>query len=92
MNAPILAAFGPLGTPELIIIAVLVLVMFGAKKLPTFARSLGRSVKEFQHAKTEFEAEMHRAADEVEKEKRELMAEKSAASKPVERQRDHQDA
>ena len=42
MNTPsILAAFGPLGTPELIIIAILVLVLFGAKKLPTFARSLG---------------------------------------------------
>jgi sec-independent protein translocase protein TatA len=91
MNSTVLAAFGPLGTPELIIIAVLVLVMFGAKKLPTFARSLGRSVKEFQHAKTEFETEMHRAADEVEREKKELMSTTTAAKK-VERERDHADA
>jgi sec-independent protein translocase protein TatA len=86
-----LAAFGPLGTPELIIIAVLVLVMFGAKKLPTFARSLGRSVKEFQHAKTEFENEMHRAADEVEREKKELLQDSSKKAEP-QRQRDHAEA
>jgi sec-independent protein translocase protein TatA len=90
MNVPFFA-FGSLGTPEMIIIAVLVLVMFGAKKLPTFARSLGRSVKEFQHAKTEFETEMNRAADEVEREKRELMDGKTAPKK-VERERDHNDA
>jgi sec-independent protein translocase protein TatA len=90
MNSTVLAAFGPLGTPELIIIAVLVLVMFGAKKLPTFARSLGRSVKEFQHAKTEFETEMHRAADEVEREKKELLS--STTAKKAERERDHADA
>jgi sec-independent protein translocase protein TatA len=90
MNYPVVAAFGPLGTPELIIIAVLVLVMFGAKKLPTFARSLGRSVKEFQHAKTEFETEMNRAADEVEREKRELMDSKKSAE--VKRERDHNEA
>ena len=49
------------------IIAVLVLVLFGAKKLPTFARSLGRSMGEFRKAKDEFEAELHRSVDEVEK-------------------------
>jgi sec-independent protein translocase protein TatA len=91
MNTHLFAAFGPLGTPELIIIAVLVLVMFGAKKLPTFARSLGRSVKEFQHAKTEFETEMNRAADEVEREKRELLEGKKAKTE-VARERDHADA
>jgi sec-independent protein translocase protein TatA len=89
MNSLFLAAFGPLGTPELIIIAVLVLVMFGAKKLPTFARSLGRSVKEFQHAKTEFETEMHRAAEEVEREKKELLQD---SSKNTQRQHDHSEA
>jgi sec-independent protein translocase protein TatA len=56
MNIPhILAGFGPLGTPELLIIAVLVLVLFGAKKLPTFARSLGKSMGEFKKAREEFE-------------------------------------
>lgn len=70
MNTPhILAAFGPLGTPELIIIAILILVLFGAKKLPTFARSLGKSMGEFKKAKDEFEKELHSAQEEVERPK-----------------------
>lgn len=64
MNIPYLA-IGPLGTPEMIIIAVLVLVLFGAKKLPTFARSLGKSMGEFKKAREEFETELTRSADET---------------------------
>ncbi len=60
-------AFGPLGTPELIIIAILVLVLFGAKKLPTFARSLGKSMGEFKKAREEFEHELTNAQDEVQR-------------------------
>ena len=67
MNTPIIAGIGPLGTPEMIIIAILVLVLFGAKKLPTFARSLGRSMGEFRKAKDEFEAELQRSMQEPEK-------------------------
>jgi sec-independent protein translocase protein TatA len=68
MNIPqIIAGIGPLGTPELIIIAVLVLILFGAKKLPTFARSLGKSMGEFRKAKDEFERELHSAQEEVER-------------------------
>ncbi len=37
-----------LGTPELLIIAVLLLVLFGAKRLPDSARSLGRSLRIFK--------------------------------------------
>ncbi len=37
-----------LGTPELLIILVVVLLLFGAKKLPDLARSLGESAKEFR--------------------------------------------
>ena len=62
MNA-IVASFGPFGTPEMIIFAILVLVLFGAKKLPTFARSLGRSMGEFRRAKEEFEQELWRSRD-----------------------------
>ncbi len=64
---PILAGFGPLGTPELIIIGVLILILFGAKKLPMFARSLGKSMGEFKKAREEFETELHKAQEEVER-------------------------
>lgn len=67
MNAPHLIALGPLGTPEMIIIAILVLVLFGAKKLPTFARSLGKSMGEFKKAKDEFEQELTRAQVDAER-------------------------
>jgi sec-independent protein translocase protein TatA len=68
MNTPhIIAGIGPLGTPELVIIAILVLILFGAKKLPTFARSLGKSMGEFKKARDEFERELHSAQDEVER-------------------------
>lgn len=68
MNTPtFLAAFGPLGTPELVIIGILVLILFGAKKLPMFARSLGKSMGEFKKAREEFETELHKAQDEVER-------------------------
>ncbi|MCB1227409.1 MAG: twin-arginine translocase TatA/TatE family subunit [Verrucomicrobiales bacterium] len=64
---PIIAGFGPLGTPELVIIGVLILILFGAKKLPMFARSLGKSMGEFKKAREEFETELHRAQEEVSK-------------------------
>jgi sec-independent protein translocase protein TatA len=69
MNASHLfvAGIGPLGTPELFIIAILVLILFGAKKLPMFARSLGKSMGEFKKAREEFESELTRAQEEVER-------------------------
>lgn len=37
-----------IGTPELLVILVIVLLLFGAKKLPELARSLGTSIKEIR--------------------------------------------
>ena len=42
--------FQNIGTTEIIIIAVVILLLFGAKRIPDFVRSLGQSVKEFRHA------------------------------------------
>lgn len=39
-----------LGPTELIVVFLLIIVLFGAKRLPELARSLGRSIKEFKHA------------------------------------------
>jgi sec-independent protein translocase protein TatA len=82
MNTPTILAFGPLGTPELIIIAILILVLFGAKKLPTFARSLGKSMGEFKKARTEFENELHNAQEEAEP-RRSTRRRKSASQWPA---------
>ena len=50
-----------LGGPDLIIILLIVLVLFGAKKLPELAKGMGQAVKEFQKAKDEFSDELHNA-------------------------------
>jgi TatA/E family protein of Tat protein translocase len=67
MNAfsPFLAGILGLQGTELFIIFGVILLLFGAKKLPEFARGLGRSLGEFRKAKEEFEHEIHRAGEEV---------------------------
>lgn len=50
-----------LGAPELIIILIIVLVVFGGAKLPKLARSLGQAKKEFEHGIAEGEKEPYRA-------------------------------
>jgi sec-independent protein translocase protein TatA len=56
-----LALLSNLGGPDLIIILLIVLVLFGAKKLPELAKGMGQAVKEFQKAKDEFSDELHNA-------------------------------
>jgi sec-independent protein translocase protein TatA len=38
--------FGNLGTPEIMLLALVVLVLFGAKKIPEFMQGLGKGVQE----------------------------------------------
>ena len=55
-------AFMNIGGQELILILLIVLVLFGAKKLPELARGMGQAIKEFQKAKDEFSDELHSAS------------------------------
>src|SRR5580692_12900707 len=57
--------FGNFGGPDLFIILLIVLVLFGAKKLPELARSLGQSMNEFRKAREEFDKELHRAGEDL---------------------------
>jgi sec-independent protein translocase protein TatA len=57
----VLASFMNLAGPDLIVILLIILVLFGAKKLPELARGMGQAVKEFQKAKDEFNDELHKA-------------------------------
>jgi sec-independent protein translocase protein TatA len=48
--------------PQGIFILLLVLLLFGAKKLPELARGMGQALKEFQKAKNDFTDELHKAS------------------------------
>lgn len=60
MNLP-LALSAP-GWPEIVFILFVVLLLFGAKKLPELARGLAQSLNEFKRAREEFEHEIQKAA------------------------------
>ena len=57
-------AFG-LGPQEGLLIFVLILLLFGAKKLPELARGMGKGMGEFKKARREFEDEITRAQEDI---------------------------
>jgi len=67
MNTP-LAFIGGLGTQEMVVIFLILLLLFGAKKLPQLARGMGKSVGEFRKAREEFEDEIRKGTEEADKE------------------------
>jgi sec-independent protein translocase protein TatA len=54
----IVASLFNLAGPDLIVILLIVLLLFGSKKLPELARGMGQAVKEFNKAKEEIEREL----------------------------------
>jgi sec-independent protein translocase protein TatA len=58
--------FFGIGLPETIAIAVVVLLVFGPKKLPEIGKSLGKAIKGFQEASTDFQSEFKKEVDAIE--------------------------
>jgi sec-independent protein translocase protein TatA len=50
--------FGSLGMPELIVIFIIALIVFGPRKLPELGRSLGRGIAEFKKATNELQSSL----------------------------------
>ena len=53
-----------LGTGEILIILFIILLLFGAKKLPDLAKGLGKGVSEFKKASNEIKDEVNKVIDE----------------------------
>jgi TatA/E family protein of Tat protein translocase len=64
---PLPFAFGLPQGSEWFWIVLVIILLFGAKKLPELARSIGRSLGEFSRAKQDFEKEMKTAIDDSDK-------------------------
>jgi len=82
--ATLLGVLG-LGGPELLIILAVLILLFGAKKLPELAKGLGKSINEFKKASAEKEEEEKEAA------KKDASQSPAANSRPVESAKNHGD-
>lgn len=71
--------FGSIGMPELIIIFVIALIIFGPRKLPELGRSLGKSLAEFKRASNELKSTLE---EEIRLEERRSDAQKATADPP----------
>lgn len=63
----IMLFIGGLGGTEIAVILFIVLLLFGAKKIPELARGFGKGIREFKEATKEVNKEIQGTADEVKK-------------------------
>jgi sec-independent protein translocase protein TatA len=59
----VLTFLGGLGTSEVLVILVVILVFFGAKRIPELARGLGKGIREFKDATKEIKNDIENAAN-----------------------------
>jgi len=63
MNTTLL--FGMPGGMELVIIVMVILLLFGGKKIPELMHGLGKGIREFNNAKTQVKGELERGMHEM---------------------------
>lgn len=59
--------FGNLGAGEIILIVLVILLLFGAKKIPELAQGLGKGMKEFKKSLKDVEDEIKKTDEDVKK-------------------------
>ena len=67
MNSNILLFLGNLGTGEIIVIALIVLLLFGGKKIPELMRGIGKGIRNFKEGVNNIESDIEKAGKEPEK-------------------------
>jgi sec-independent protein translocase protein TatA len=60
--------FLDIGTSELFVIILFIIIFFGSKKIPELARGLGKGIREFKDATSEIQQEITKSANEIKKE------------------------
>ena len=58
--------FGNIGLPELILLLILALIIFGPKKLPEMGRALGSGIREFKNATRQLSSELNKEEEKSE--------------------------
>jgi sec-independent protein translocase protein TatA len=63
----VLLFLGNMGVPEIVLILLVILIFFGAKKIPELARGLGKGIREFKDASKEIKSEIEEGIKEEKK-------------------------
>lgn len=61
MSTPLFLFLGDLGGGEIMLVLVVILIFFGANKIPELARGLGKGIREFKDASSEIRSEIENA-------------------------------
>ncbi len=61
--------FGNLGAPEIFLIGLVILLLFGAKKIPEFMAGLGKGIREFRKAARDIQEDVEKEIKQVEEKK-----------------------
>lgn len=80
--SPVLSFIQGIGGPELLVIFLIVLLFFGARRLPELARGLGKSMKEFKKATQDVQDDFREAMDSVDPNKPDTTAGKKPTNPP----------
>jgi len=75
--------FGSIGMPELVVIFVIALIIFGPRRLPELGKSLGRSLNEFKKASNDLQNTLEQEIKLEEQKEKEVVARKVEADAPT---------
>ncbi len=82
METPYSLAFiTNLGWPEIVVILVVFILLFGAKKLPELARGIGKAMKEFKKATSNIEEDIRNSMEEEPEVKKSIDSQQTTESK-----------